>query len=1167
MITCTITIGGTDYSASLISVNIRKNDVLYGKIASNEATMVLDGKVFPDKGTSATISINSETQFTGIVDHSTYSYKSQKTTISLKDKMALWKNVTVPDTALVDTDFDSVLNYLVSKIGGETNYSLESVGQPLPYIFFKDTKLIDALQKMVSSVGGSMFYDETGKLIFRAGMFSKFSPNSVSISVDDIKDLNYKEKGIVSAYTVKTSNKHETKDKRLIYTYSTSGAGTIDQKDSFTGDGSTTKFTLTHTATDTKYTVLVNGSEAVGVTKTTTDFTFSTAPASNASIQAVYHYSDSNGAIPSGGLTFWAKFDNPVAHLDDYTTATSPDQWKADSHLSIDETTYNSNFSNGININFDRFKVKINNSDSIAHNVDKFILKGYPIIEDTIEQTYKVGSDNTQQSIQNDIVHGNFWAGNLAKYMYQAQPSFEFDVPLANFPSVLSLHIGDKIIVSADTTYSGVVTDIQIGLSSNSLSGQVHVIEEPPSFTFDTDFPDTPQTPANPIHFTDGVPPVAPSILSIATGIMEGQTGYKTAYVDITINPSSSTDVISYEYGYSYDNSTWFNAGTTAANDNTYRIPSLKQGVTVYIRVRANDSEGYSSSWVTSQAITLPSTPPPAVPTGLSFTTSFSNGISHVSAYWNPNTEPDFKNYEIRWSYDQSYWRMLPSTTAHSITFDVAPNKTVWVQVRAVNSENVYSDWCQADGIISASENIPNAPTNLIYSAGYKLIWIRWDASTSENVKEYVIQRAVTTSGGSVNQSTLTWNDLATINATNYTDSGLDTSKFYAYRVAAKNFNGGLSGWTYWASDTATNPIQPNANASQVCNANEVPATPTNGHLFPGITRAIATWDMNFTPCFSYFVVEYTITQTLTDGSTQQNTGSDNITTNAWIKTLEAYMTSSVKSVDIGVKVKAVNLLGNASSELDLGSVNVPKTSGDWIDVGTITTTNISDGAISTPKLAANAVTADKIAANTITADKIAANTITGDKIAGSTITGEHLTATVDLTSKKITVGASDSSTILIGDKVVNNGTEAGILVRNGAIEVLDASNGRTYLSPQGIRQMYAVHSRQNLHVSSGENGIEIDTLTVHLPRKPDSTSTGTMTIYLNIIDSSSNTYQVWVNGSTIKSGFGGGRYTISDITVSDNGWGSEVEVVTDSIVSDEDISVILDCYVEYIYA
>ena len=64
--------------------------------------------------------------------------------------------------------------------------------------------------------------------------------------------------------------------------------GTAEITQTFKGDGSTTVFYLLEEATSTSYTVEVNGSAAVGVTKSSSYFTFSTAPARGAVITADY---------------------------------------------------------------------------------------------------------------------------------------------------------------------------------------------------------------------------------------------------------------------------------------------------------------------------------------------------------------------------------------------------------------------------------------------------------------------------------------------------------------------------------------------------------------------------------------------------------------------------------------------------------------------------------------------------------------------------------------------------------------------------------------------------------------------------------------------------------------------------------------------------------------
>lgn len=72
-----------------------------------------------------------------------------------------------------------------------------------------------------------------------------------------------------------------------------SGNATIT--DSFAGDGTTAIFYLGITAASTSYTVKRNGTTVTsGITKTTTSFTFSTAPASGASITATYTVTSQN---------------------------------------------------------------------------------------------------------------------------------------------------------------------------------------------------------------------------------------------------------------------------------------------------------------------------------------------------------------------------------------------------------------------------------------------------------------------------------------------------------------------------------------------------------------------------------------------------------------------------------------------------------------------------------------------------------------------------------------------------------------------------------------------------------------------------------------------------------------------------------------------------------
>lgn len=96
---------------------------------------------------------------------------------------------------------------------------------------------------------------------------------------------------------------------------------------------------------------------------------------------------------------------------------------------------------------------------------------------------------------------------------------------------------------------------------------------------------------------------------------------------------------------------------------------------------------------------------------------------------------------------------------------------------------------------------------------------------------------------------------------------------------------------------------------------------------------------------------------------------------------------------------------------------------------GTIQGTQITDGAISTEKLAANSVTSANIAAGTIQAGDIAASAITGDKIAANAITADNIAANT-ITSGQIAAGAITADELaadaVTANKIAANAITAG---------------------------------------------------------------------------------------------------------------------------------------------
>lgn len=130
--------------------------------------------------------------------------------------------------------------------------------------------------------------------------------------------------------------------------------------------------------------------------------------------------------------------------------------------------------------------------------------------------------------------------------------------------------------------------------------------------------------------------------------------------------------------------------------------------------------------------------------------------------------------------------------------------------------------------------------------------------------------------------------------------------------------------------------------------------------------------------------------------------------------------TVAVETSDLTGTIGANQIAANAvtTDKLDANAVTTAK-----ISSGAITTDLLAATSVTAAKLAAAAVAADKIAANAITTDKISANAITGDKIAANTITGGLIAA-----SGIISSAAQINDAVITGAKIADAAiTEAKI--------------------------------------------------------------------------------------------------------------------------------------------
>jgi hypothetical protein len=130
-----------------------------------------------------------------------------------------------------------------------------------------------------------------------------------------------------------------------------------------------------------------------------------------------------------------------------------------------------------------------------------------------------------------------------------------------------------------------------------------------------------------------------------------------------------------------------------------------------------------------------------------------------------------------------------------------------------------------------------------------------------------------------------------------------------------------------------------------------------------------------------------------------------------------------------------------STAKLAAGSVSTAKltadaVTADKISANAITSAKIEAGAITTAKIAAGAIDAGKIAADAVTADKIAANAVTAESIAADSITTAKIAAgavTTDILAANAITASKIAANTITADQMAANTLTAGTIA-SGAI-------------------------------------------------------------------------------------------------------------------------------------
>ena len=321
------------------------------------------------------------------------------------------------------------------------------------------------------------------------------------------------------------------------------------------------------------------------------------------------------------------------------------------------------------------------------------------------------------------------------------------------------------------TTYSGTglvaETEYSYQVRAVDSSGNVSALSSAVSAT----------TPAKP----DTISPTVPTGLS-ATAISHRQ-------VDLSWGASSDNIGVS---GYEiYRNG----AEIASVNATTYSDTGLMAETEYSYQVRAVDSSGNASALSRAASAITPAKPDtisPTVPTGLS-----AMAISHrqVDLSWGASSDNvGVSGYEI---YRNGAEIASVNATTYSDTGLVAETEYSY-QVRAVDSSGNVSALSSAVSAITPAQPdtiSPTVPTGLSATpTSHRQVDLSWGAS-SDNV------------GVSVYEVYRNGAEVASINATTYSDTGLVAETEYSYQVRAVDSSGNVSALSRAASTTT--PARP----------------------------------------------------------------------------------------------------------------------------------------------------------------------------------------------------------------------------------------------------------------------------------------------------------------------------------------------------------------------
>lgn len=504
---------------------------------------------------------------------------------------------------------------------------------------------------------------------------------------------------------------------------------------------------------------------------------------------------------------------------------------------------------------------------------------------------------------------------------------------------------------------------------------------------------------------------------------------------------------------------------------NSYTLAPVLNGYDYIIRVRAINSLGVRSPWISTSIASAGDTTPPSEPTFLLATGAYKS----VNISWNNPADLDLSYVEIYSNTTNNLSTATPVGTSASTNFThygLANNVTRYYWVRAVDyslNKSPFTTSVNATTLLIAPNDFNDAVNDLFTEAG-----------------AFGIQPVSTlpATGAFDGQLVLLLPDITiyrwdTATAAWSTDI-YTASSLVAGSVTYGNFAAGIEPvGVVDALPTVTGYVGP-----------QVVVLTTDGKLYRLVsgawTAAVNTDDINGTIGANLFsddlrpierVASLPVTA-LTQGRMVFLTTDNKLyryTGTAW--------TAAVPATDVTGQITGTQIADNSittskitANSITATQINANAVTADKVAASAITADKVAAGAISADKVAANAITATKIAAAAVTADKVAANAIDADKIVANAITTGKIAAGA-VNAAQIAAGAVVADKIFAGavtaDKIATDAVTANKIAASSIISSKIAT-GAVTANKISVAELSAISASlgtivvDNAHIADG---------------------------------------------------------------------------------------------------